>query len=461
MSSDLYYYILDDFEPVEQGFTSSVPGAAPVAFGPVTVLNEPPAGELPTALRLFVYDRPNLTTSVGEFTKKRAAGWQEQVSEVGSAEFTIGLDDPLLPLGDDQLVAIEANGVLVMSAVPDVDEYHSLSTDGPAGEEVKLSLKGHGWILNEALVYPTRGPDQLPIENDRVFSWASPEYSVAGWYFAKSFGNGLTDAWNGIDTWPNPTPGQGLDGGYGEWIWGAEGTVDHAPQGDCFFSAEFNVAVSGTYTIFFIADDRGHLYVDGQRVIETNNWVNSNENLQTLDIQLSAGVHTCRVWAQNNSGGPPGNPAGIRVAIAQRNLDGTVSFPVLNSNAAWLVTSYPLYIPSMSPGQIVRICVEEAQDRGALLGVTLNFTDEHDSDGNPWFTYNEITTKAGVTTVLGFLREMSDTYVDWELSPAGLDLSLWQLDGAGVDTGLSWHRHTDPDDASSGNLSTLTQRRQH
>jgi hypothetical protein len=110
---------------------------------------------------------------------------------------------------------------------------------------------------------------------------------------------------------------------------------------------------------------------------------------------------------------------------------------------AWYAKEYPVDAPGFTAGEIVRILVDEAKARGALSGVTLNFTDSVDSAGRGWENIAEFSTPIG-STILDVLLALSTTWVDLQMSLAGLQLNMYSKPGggAGSASGITLQRGT-------------------
>jgi hypothetical protein len=154
------------------------------------------------------------------------------------------------------------------------------------------------------------------------------------------------------------------------------------------------------------------------------------------------------------------NPGGIVFAAWSVDIAGQMSAaPIVRSDGTWKCLSYPSSVPGMTVGEVIRHCVTEAQGRGGLAGLTLNFSDELDAEGSAWETVCDISTKVGTDYGTFFLKELCETYCDLWMEPAGWRLWAWVADGRGVDSEVTFHGPTDPGDPYSGNLTALTHRR--
>jgi hypothetical protein len=113
------------------------------------------------------------------------------------------------------------------------------------------------------------------------------------------------------------------------------------------------------------------------------------------------------------------NPGGILVAGFEIEEDGTDGALVFVSDATWKALDYPEKIPGVTVGFIAQTLVDEAQDRGALTGLTYDFDDEVDSADVAW--PNEITHSWRVGTTLGWLFEqLTEFGCDFQVTSDGV-----------------------------------------
>jgi LysM domain len=159
------------------------------------------------------------------------------------------------------------------------------------------------------------------------------------------------------------------------------------------------------------------------------------------------------------SGTPPTNPTGLLVVVYPAKAQVITSrTPVFRTTAAyWLCAPYPPSPPGMTVGRVVRVLLEEAQRRGALEGVTLDFTDEVDSDGKSWDPVSDIVTKVGTDYLTFLAKELAETYADFWMHPAQRRLSAWRKGTRGVVVpGVSFHGPDDPARETTSNLAHLS-----
>lgn len=405
-----------------------------MAYGPLRIF-DPDVAQ--ADLSLEVVTRTTMGTILATLDGSFRRRFQTEVSDPGAGSFELGNEESdLAQIVHDRLVIFRIQGAAVWTMLIESTDRRSRDQAEEHGQTTTVSGRGHLAICEESVVYPVRGLDQLPAEEDRLFSWPAIDYDDSGWGFATEIAvQGSTSIyWTGLPSadWPDATA---------RWIWASSGSQEWAPPlnaGDpafCYFRKEFTVPAGVTrLRIYMTVDAQGDLYLDGQKLMSTRYTVVDPTEMVTEIVEVTPGTHLLAVAAQNDPD-PEGdmihNPAGVLVAVyASDPYDGNGAL-LVHTDGTWKIVEYA-DPPGMTPGAAIRILVEEAQARGALTGVTLAFSDSSDSDGQPWFVYPDIATKVG-TDLLTFLRELAATYVDVWMAPASLTLYAWNRATQGSD----------------------------
>jgi hypothetical protein len=178
-------------------------------------------------------------------------------------------------------------------------------------------------------------------------------------------------------------------------------------------------------------------------------------------VEVTAGTHNFAAAVANpaapNQADPTDyNPTGLALRAYRCNSAGKpLGSAEAVTSTSWKVCAYPPWAPGMTPGEVMRHVIAEAQARGALTGVTLNFDDTVDSAGAAWPSVTDISTKIG-TDYLTFFREMSATYFDFWMEPASLTLWAWAKDTRGTTTSVTLAATTNP---ATSNLAALAHHR--
>lgn len=409
---------------------STVAGATPASIDPDT--GQPP---VPAAWTITVHD-PDTGALVDTASEALdGSGWEDVWSDLGAGTLRLPADHALT-IGRGDVIRCTYRGAAAFQwrATRSVLDR---SDDSPG----IITWFGPGRLadLTAARIAPSRGFGAQPVEEVRSFGWPAVDYDDASWA-ADSISLGPqgtpTPYWYGLGDWPDPTT---------EWMWGPAGTPTWAPTGDVYFRTTFTVDTAGWHTIHLAPDDRGALWLDGQRMLITQSWDNSNNSIVTAKVVLSAGEHTIAVWANNNPGQPGNNPAGVLVALMPEGGGPSI----LNSGPGWRTLSYPLVPPGVSFGHVIDTLLGEAQDRGLLPELTWDFTGTVDSNGVPWPYIDDVTAKVGSD-----LWALIDAHVGIDcqahMPGAAYRLDLYTADGGGPERPYTLDHPTDLDDPDSG-----------
>lgn len=393
----------------------------------------------------------------------RSKQWQDHLNEPGSGSLVLQNDDPdlaLVTFGD--IVRFKVDDVTAFAILVEGMERVAIAPGEEVDEATTISGRGHLAVLEEAVVYPARGVDQLPIEEDRAFNWTGLSYDDSAWGVATSIGaqSGSFAYWTGLPSasWPDHSA---------EWIWASKQDPSYpaldewSPAGTCYFRHEF-VVPAGVFkvAVYLCADADSDLYFDGGLFLSnqaSQGGSGDPTNISTAILDVTPGTHLIAAQCTNDidpEGDMVQNPGGILIAVYSANQSGGIVSLLAHSDASWLIVEYPAVAPGMTPGEVWRIVIEEAQARGCIPEVTLMFSDSADAEGVPWPEVTDIATKVG-TDYLTFLREVTATYVDCWMAPTSFELWLWVKDGRGVATPVDFHTPTSPDDPNSGNLLSL------
>lgn len=422
--------------------------------------------EVIPALRVTLRSRhdPARVTNV---TSGKGFTWQDTLNEAGAASFVVPNDDVALfaELHSSTFVLFEAYGFAAFTMLARELNRTVIAQGEESAQLTTVSGPGTLAVLEEALVFPSRGVGAWPIEEDRVFSWQSPDY--VDWWWGQS--DGIVTAaepdtyWSraNLKDWPDPDA---------MWMWAPGYGQAWAPAGACYFRATVDVPDGATELVLYSAfDDYGDVYVDGQFVYHgefgQNPMMTGNASdaigVSQGSIPISPGQHVIAIFVENGidpEGDMTDNPGAV-LFTCYASAPGVPRSPVLrHSDGTWQCLAYPPESPGMTPGEAMEHCLREAQSRGVLTDLRWTFDGAVDSAGQPWPIVGDISTKVGYDC-LTFFRELSNTYVDLAISPAALVLYAWVSGGRGEDRDVELHAPTDPDDPSSGNLSQLTHKR--
>lgn len=472
---------------------------------------------------------------VADLPDSIARQFQDQLNDAGSGSITlINGDEALSDIKLGDLVQFLFYGQVVFTMVIEQIEEHIIDPEEESGEVTNLSGRGINTILEWGLVYPARGPYTLPIEQDRLFNWTSPQYDDRGWLPPKVLARDANPYW--ADSFQDI---------FGFPIWADRPDCDglFAPPGTVYFRRTFEVPLGiNQLHLAYVADNIVNLYLDGQPI----GGVESGPPFHpaTVDIDVSAGTHYLAAecvnvplgdatstlpagvathtvvggdtlwgiavqfygdgrqwrliydtnqaeiesvavahgrWNPKDPGhwifpgetfnipgvaadatGDRFNPGGLICDVwgVDKQSVGLPSTPILTTDTQWVQVGYLPYPPGMTVGEIIIMLLREWFDRGQdfVPVITPRFTKYVDSNGTPWPLTSDISTKTG-TDIFTFLKELSDTYIDFFLSPGTLELFVFAKDTRGRDSGVVLVA-ADVDDPNTGNLTSLSKKTQ-
>jgi hypothetical protein len=433
-------------------------------------------GVVPPRLQATLHQRPDLLHPIATLDGSFARQWQEELNETGSASMVLANEDPQsTAVREGHVIRFEDEGWAVFAWIVREIERAAIAPGEEHDQTTTFTGNGLLSLLAEAVVYPSNWPAEKPVEEDRYFSWQSLDYDDSWW----SGSNLYAQYWPGVrDSPPGMPPNSGMDAGVVSWplpgawrITAFAGNYWLAPGGWSYFRKVIDITDDTMrYMIMYIvADDDYAVWFDGTPVTTGTDWSNSDSDLQAPQVEVSPGRHVIAVAIHNSDWGPMWsemfnewiNPFSLLMAGWKMNdVTGEIEgSPIFQTDASWRLVEYPPGPPGWTPGEVLRRVIAEAQTRGALQGLRLAFTDETDSDGNPWPEVGDIATKVG-TDYLTFFKELCETYIDMWMEPADFTLHAWVKGMRGSHLAdISFHPVTDPLDPWSGNLAGLTYRR--
>lgn len=419
-------------------------------------------GEVISPLRIVLRNRYGTGTPL-VFDQLKAPQFQDQFSEPGSGSVVLANDDPdLAQINDMSLLMFELNGYAAFTMIPRQLERVTVSPSEEAGELTTVSGSGNLAVLEEALVYPSRGLGAWPIEDDRSFTWHSVDYDDALWGRSDGIVKvSATDSYwarANIEDWPDPDA---------EWMWTPGYGQYWAPPGPCYFRQEVWLPDGATELVVYAAfDDWGDVYLDGQPVLHGEFGQNPmmtgdvNDRMKVFSEKMPAnkGRHLIAIRTDNGidpEGDIADNPGAVLFTCYA--MAGSVRSDVLlRSDSSWRCLGYPPEPPGMTPGEAMIHCVNEAQVRGAIGAVRCAFDRYTDSGGAPWPIVGDIATKVGYD-LLTFFRELAGTYVDIAMAPGSMLLYAWAYGERGERTAVELVQATGT--PASGNMSQLNHKR--
>jgi hypothetical protein len=376
-----------------------------------------------------VYDEDD-TTLLASLTHDRNRKWKDTLSEVGTWSLDLLARDTeaayLLP---DRIVRFELDGVVRYGGVIAQPDRKSIDQAEEVGELLNVTGAGLLAVLDRAIVYPELGVGRLS-SSQRYFTFAASAFDDSAWTAAvqiKRQGDTTVAQWVGStgapspDGWPDPNAW---------WIWSRAQTGATPPQpvGASYFRKSFTLAAQTPVSIYITADDGYELYLDGDLVnseLAAFMWANTTR----IDVLLSAGTHELAIAGTNidRPSTESTNVAGILCSVMQATQGGdSVGSVIVHTDSSWKCSDYPTTAPTMTAGTILKTLIDEAQARGALTGLSYDFTGSHDSAGNAWTVAVDVNYQVGMS-YLDVVRNLAGVAIDVRVDPATLTLQAYNI----------------------------------
>lgn len=376
-------------------------------------------------IRAWLYDE-DFATELGELDESFAKGWQDPLSDPGGGRVSLLNDDEdLADCTMYRIVRLDLDGLACFPMLIEGRTRHEIA----AGEEADqfTTLRGRSILAEweDGGVYPEAGAGSSPFADDRLFNFASSDLDTSSWpgvYTASLADNFEPAVGASTNVVPNGWPDSSA---FKIWASHAPGGA-FAPIGDVYVRSEFVVASAGPHRVYGAGDDFWELWIDGVPLLKETRPYGFRETA-SIDIDLSAGTHTIAMRGTNAGTVSVGNVAWLLASVmAVSASDGLPTGAVVRTDASWVGLGYPATPPGFTPGMVIRILLEEAQARGALLGWTLGFSDTVDSAGNGWPVTAELAFPVGLDN-LGALRQLAETYADVAVAPSTKRLDAWNI----------------------------------
>jgi hypothetical protein len=385
-------------------------------------------------------DMPLPATPIAEPTLVTLPTCMVEHNEIGDGSITVQLSDADAALLDvDQLLIFSLDGTPIHSVF--VEGPLEYTTVGPAGEKrVTLYGKGGLSVLGDALVEPATGIGHLPVEEVRPFNYTAVDYDDSGidWVAATEYATVTeeTTFWTGL---PQDYPDYGEPDGTSvpKWIGPSTGDETDAPEGACYYRRTITTDAI-LFDLFMAADNYGEAYLDGVLILTTNGF-GITRHIEG-GMQISAGDHVLAFKTVNffDDGAPGGNPTGIIYSACSLTQDGLIGEVLTFSGSLTLINEYPASPPGVTVGKSQQVVIYEnkAATPARLVGLSFDFTDVEDSNGETWDELPDISCRTG-DDMLTFLRQLIDSrYCDARITP-DLILQLYKPDTLGSTTSVT------------------------
>lgn len=406
---------------------------------------------LPVEVKVFEDDN---TTEVCSLThdadpanvrQVRSLSGKRELLGAGDGELAVDFDHPqLAELTGGRFVQVIEGGGVKFSFRIQRDRVVTIPPPGGSDADRIVTVSGRGPrdILRLGRVLPWMAVGSVPLSTRRRFDWSSPGLDTSDW----------TTPYVQDRTTSEPGKPFGIPSLFNtKWIWG-EAEADDMTIGDCVFRRKFTLADAATVSFFTSADDR---FSDCLQSVEMQSvqppfpakvWHTPYRS----PVALDAGTYVYGIRASNDGGKgavmcdawTTTLDAGLGDQVFMSGLPGETppgaayDFLYGEDDEAWLCFMDPAG-EWWTPGEILRILLEECQARGELLDVTLDFDDTLDSAGNAWPKVEAEFSATG--TFLDAVEVLEDSgHIDAAMSDTGLVLSAWNKDpGRGTATAIN------------------------
>lgn len=294
-----------------------------------------------------------------------------------------------------------------------------------AGEVRTVTGPGVMGIFDDVRWHPDQGLNNLPFFPTRWLNFSAdrlrdddPDGPQGVWGFATAqLPNYDTDNYFGR---PSGFIDQaGPDGDGPEWLSDRDTRTLFAPGGVVY--GRQRVTLDDEYDMLVQAafDDEGELWIDGVPVIRLEG-VYKGQCVEAR-VTLSAGEHLIAWWCRNL------NELRMGAVYAGWSVDdGMADVCLFRSDASLCrVLGFPAKPPGFTPTEVIRLGVDEANDRGMLPDVDAlcNFISASDTEHQPLNEVTDIAVRAPADSLLTTLLMLGETYLDVWMSPTGLELN--------------------------------------
>lgn len=274
-------------------------------------------------------------------------------------------------------------------------------------------------------------PDSL---ETRSYNWASMR---SEWYVASQWDRPIaTRAWLNPPGEPNQEakkrskfkqPKNWPDKG-ARWMFVPDNY--DGPRGGRYYRKNFTLKQGGHYRIFATADEKLRVYIDNEEVISADAVETGYTTMNKADVILRAGTHTIAFHTRGRGQSKgDGNDSSL-LTVMKVNKRGRPKGVLLHSDASW-EAFYGKRPPGWNRAQVMRNAVKEAQARGngSAQKLTLDFTENVDTEGKKWDDRWNDDVSIG-TTGLALAQMLSEgNGFDFYVNPNNFKLQAWRRRG--------------------------------
>mgnify|MGYP003439850810 CR=1 FL=1 len=424
-----------------QGVNFEPPLEASYRVGTITVFYggetpTDPGAPVPLPVQVDVYEVDNATlvcslthneTTPADARQVRALRGKVSLDEAGDGELTVDYDHPqVAELTGGRFVRVIEGDRTPLAFRIDRDRDVRIPPPGSGDADKTFTVRGAGPLdyMRLGRVLPWLAVGAKPVSRRRRFDWSSPQLDTTDW----------TSPFDQDRLTSEPGKPFGIPALFTtKWIWG-EVEDDTMTIGECCFRRIFEITGDDPVQVsaFASADDGFEDAWQAVNVVEANEAFPGKvwHRPYRSPVLLDPGEYVYAAKARNDGGKGAficdAWSVGAGGLIDQVFMSGV---PEDNEYDAlygdWLCYMDPAG-EWFTPGEIVRILVEEAQARGEIPDVTLDFDDTLDSAGGAW---PKIEFECDATgTIADALELLAAIHVDVAMSHEGLVLSMWNKD---------------------------------
>lgn len=258
-----------------------------------------------------------------------------------------------------------------------------------------------------------------PVSIDRVWNWAAPRgFDDSSWSTTIYFQT-RTEA----PRWPEAYP---IHPTYAGQVWTRASHPTSQPLGSTLWRRTVTIDDDADVAVFQSADDAAHMWSDGVCLNRHSIVYPDKSGWQKCWREVppwSAGQHTVAFEAFNFGGPAFFLSSGF---IVDNGVIGEAIFSTGDGLWRWL--DYPTEKPGFTAPEILDMLLDEAQDRGELLGWTIQVHGTHPN-------IEEFSCRIG-TTYREVLTQLSELWCDLAADDAGLVLHIWPKGDIGTVTSV-------------------------
>lgn len=362
--------------------------------------------------------------------------WQEVLGDTGYGKMTFQNDDPDLDLVEyGDFMQFQIDDVPRFLALVEKMDRTDIDPAEDVAEQTVVSGRGALAVLEDAIVYPDLYIETVPFADARIFNFSSfASLNGANDWAANSTGVHDWGVYTAAGIYYTNVPA-GFPDTTAHWL-GPEAPdgSGNNPVGDWYLKSVLPSVDEGQYRLSVCADDSVEVYVDNVPVHKAEGVFG---RLITIDLWLDSALHDISFHITNLPLPLGGGPSGLIWSLQELNADGTVGAVVWHSVASGsaldFFTSYPTDPPGFTAGDVLDTLFDEAQDRGALLNLSWDFSATVDSDGVAWADVIQPSFQIGAD-YLTVIKQLGESYLIPRIDPdvsGGLVLHVYQsLGGA-------------------------------